>query len=724
MGLLAPAFVVGFLAVAIPPVVHLLNRRRHDTLDWAAMQFLRVSEQTRKKIFLEQLLLMLLRMGAIALLVLGVASPWVKAPWLSRINSGPSRALVIIVDGSFSMGYQKDGVTPHDLAKDWAANLVGKLQPGDSVAVISARRQPVWIVEHLSTDLNLVTGAIRDIPKPRRGLNLAASFREATRLLATVGDARRDIVFLTDGQRHGHADPGTMERLELFAGGIPDGEWPSIRTVNVVPDRPDNPPNWSLTPIQSTRGIAVVGREVKFKTELQFSGTEPGKPPRVRFEADGRPLGDQTPPSINGNGRFPISFVARFNTPGSHLVTVQIDDDEMAGDNRQDFAIEVVPAIPVVIVDGVGRIGGSRSVEFLRDALAPPLDKTPNFSLRIVSPNELNGEIINRPTGRDSNSSPRVLILFNVSTLRPEQSKVIEEFLNKGGGVFVTLGSKIDGAHYNTEFYRDGRGWLPARLLEPVGDVNDIAKASRVSAASLEVPFLEIFKSDDPGTLAGSAYFPRYWKTAATGESGGLPIAQMTNRNPLLIEKTFGKGCAILSATPMDNSWRTNLTDLGDYVRLMHEIVSHLASPHGGDSNLEARQPIVFRPKDGERPGPVTVQPPEGSPRRLPVTEWPLVYEDTGDTGIYKLTTDTGKIQYFVVQSDAAESHLKTLSDDDIVALRKLLPTWDLAKTPADLLDASYESDQQLEFWWLVWMLVIVVLAGEVWMTRRISSVA
>ena len=721
MGLLAPAFLFGFLAVAIPPVVHLLNRRRHDTLDWAAMQFLRVSERTRKKIFLEQFLLMLLRMGAIALLVLGVASPWVRSPWLSRISPRPNRAIVIIVDGSFSMGYQKDGVTALDAAKVWSADLIGKLQPGDAVAVLLARRQPVWVVDRLSTDLTLVDGAIRNIPGTRGGMNLAASLREAIQLLSASGFGRRDIVILSDGQRHGHADPGTMERLELLSGAIPEGEWPTIRTVNVVPERPENAPNWSLAPIQSTRGVVAVGREARFKTELQYLGVDPGKAPKVRFEADGRPAGEQTPPAPSGGGRVPVTFSARFSTPGSHLVSVMIEDDAMPGDNRQDYAIEVLPTVPVLMVDGEGRVNGSRGSDFPRDALAPALDKSPSFLLKVITPAEFTPDILNRPAGRDANSAPRVLILFNVASLRPEQSKAVEEFVNNGGGVFVTLGSKADGAHYNQEHYRDGRGWLPARLIEPVGDVNDVAKAPRLAAGSLENPFLETFKSEDPGTLAGSAYFPRSWRLEATGEGAGLPIALLTNRQPWLVEKQTGKGSVILASVAMDNSWRTNLTDLGDYVRLMHEIVSHLAAPRGGDANLEARQPITFRPRDGERPGPVTVQPPEGPARRMPVSEWPFTFDDTGDTGVYKLTTDTGKVQFFVVQPDAGESSLRTMSDDDRAALRRLLPTWETARDPADLQNDLDESSQQLEFWWLVWLLVIVVLAGEVWMTRRIA---
>src|SRR6476659_8257049 len=160
MGFLAPALLFGLAALAIPPIVHLLNRRRFDVVDWAAMQFLQISERTRKKIFLEQLLLMLLRMGLILLLVLGVASPWVRLPWLARIAPRPNRDVVVILDGSFSMGYTKDGRSAHDAAKDWAADFIGQLQPGDTVAIIHARQTPTLLVSYLSSDLEKARSAI------------------------------------------------------------------------------------------------------------------------------------------------------------------------------------------------------------------------------------------------------------------------------------------------------------------------------------------------------------------------------------------------------------------------------------------------------------------------------------------------------------------------------------------------------------------------------------
>src|SRR6476661_9171807 len=89
----------GLAAVAIPPIIHLLNRRRYDVIDWGAMQFLQISEVTRRRLLIEELLLMLLRMGLIAVLVLALADPYLDSPAFARIAGGGDRDVVLIFDG-------------------------------------------------------------------------------------------------------------------------------------------------------------------------------------------------------------------------------------------------------------------------------------------------------------------------------------------------------------------------------------------------------------------------------------------------------------------------------------------------------------------------------------------------------------------------------------------------------------------------------------------------
>ena len=71
-GLLNSIMLLGLFALAIPIIIHLLNRRRFDVVDWGAMRFLVMSETTRRRVFIEEMLLMLLRMGLIAVLVLAM----------------------------------------------------------------------------------------------------------------------------------------------------------------------------------------------------------------------------------------------------------------------------------------------------------------------------------------------------------------------------------------------------------------------------------------------------------------------------------------------------------------------------------------------------------------------------------------------------------------------------------------------------------------------------
>jgi hypothetical protein len=40
MHFLSPSLLWFLLAAAVPVVIHLVNRRRHKTIEWAAMQFL------------------------------------------------------------------------------------------------------------------------------------------------------------------------------------------------------------------------------------------------------------------------------------------------------------------------------------------------------------------------------------------------------------------------------------------------------------------------------------------------------------------------------------------------------------------------------------------------------------------------------------------------------------------------------------------------------------
>src|SRR5437879_3555083 len=148
MSFLNLAMLTGLVAVAIPPIIHLLNRRRYDVIDWGAMQFLQVSEVTRRRLMLEEVLLMMLRMGLLGVLVFALAGPFLNTSLPSRLGARGSRDIVLVIDGSASMAATDEagGKDPFEKAREWAMALIDDLAPGDGVAVLQAKEQVVAVV--------------------------------------------------------------------------------------------------------------------------------------------------------------------------------------------------------------------------------------------------------------------------------------------------------------------------------------------------------------------------------------------------------------------------------------------------------------------------------------------------------------------------------------------------------------------------------------------------
>src|SRR6267378_1762869 len=103
MGFLNLAMLFGLAGISIPVIIHLLNRRRFDVVDWGAMQFLQISEATRRRLLIEEILLLLLRMGLIGILVVALAAPYAESQAFARLGTESSRDIVLVVDGSYSM---------------------------------------------------------------------------------------------------------------------------------------------------------------------------------------------------------------------------------------------------------------------------------------------------------------------------------------------------------------------------------------------------------------------------------------------------------------------------------------------------------------------------------------------------------------------------------------------------------------------------------------------
>jgi von Willebrand factor type A domain/Aerotolerance regulator N-terminal len=854
MGILYQVMLWGMVATAIPPIIHLLNRRRYDIIDWGAMQFLQISEVTRRRLLIEELLLMLVRMVIIALLVLMLTEPILHVPsgqGSSPFSFGqqPSRNVVLVFDPSASMSFKTGEKSAYEKGREWADKFIDGLSPNDAVAIVVARPQPFLQVPHLSSDRVYLKDQVQKLPSPGGSANLPRAVQAAYTILEADSVDNRVVIVLSDAQKHGFSDARTVLGWEDLASkrDAKTDVKPDLWIVNLDPDRPAKPTNWSLLPLTTTRAVVAVKQEILFRSGFLITGApkyeqpyavsvkvdgkvvdrwqvdkQAAKPGESKFVIESIRVPKEAPLE---NGQVPLSFSLKIDKPGSHIVSLIVEPDpppekrkkgyvvrdHLPLDNQRDFAVEVLPVVPVLIVDGEEPADpkekadrSSRASDFLLKALAPENDDSPNFKVKVVGIKEFNNSLLREADpNQKAEDRPSVVIFSNVPEFTSAQRESIEAFLREGGGVLMTMGNRVKDSEYNQDLFREGKGWFPVRLVKKIGDENEpkrfkitgemlgtlrregvpetmlsrlnsvkdkefaadqftpqlgalldkqdrdryqdrvltlaeIKPVTRPVRDSLTHPALEMFGKPGIGGL-DSARFNAWWKLEPSPDDPDTSVIGVVDRDeqPLFVERRVGEGRLIVSAVPLDNSWKTNLVDQPAFVPLVHELTHYLAEARSAQFNLAPGQPLRYRLPRGGSPDGFTLQgPSDKQPKPIEVGAEQdeekytaklverslgpvLLHEGMGEAGVWRLNVGDRTV-YYVVHSDAKESDLAPSEELD----RSKLPTELPFKYENDvetLVENLALQSQTLKIWWWCLIAALGMMCVELWLARHIG---
>ena len=722
------AILAGLAALAIPPIIHFLNRRRHDVVDWGAMQFLLVSTAKRRRFMIDEYLLMALRMGLIALLVLAFARPEIGGPVIAGWTR-PPRDTVLLVDPSYSMERSDNSsASPWKQTRDWLDEWLKDFHAGDRAAILLAGTSSQSVVAELTSDQSALQEALEQLPRPTGNADWPRAVDEAWNLLRDYGQApRRDIVILTDRQKLGWADPATLaqwhslkrcfeaERTERkdeanFVG-------PSIWAVTFAPEKAGA--NLRMSPLQTSRTVVGAGQRLRFATALHWSDLDDKRPPKkiqVTIDQEIRSL--PMPSRLEAaTGRLPLTFDHRFTEVGVHRVSVIVDPNEsqdvLLADNRQDVAIEVVQELPVLLIDG-GKPGtADSSTYFLEKAFSDPADKAKvSFVVpRVVTHAEFDSEaMLTKATMR-----PRAVVLADVPRLSEPQLAGLTRFVEEGGGLLIFLGPRCEQAFFNERLYHAGKGLLPARL-------DGIEQVKTDRAVSLDVKrflhsALDLFR-DEPSCTLGQATYTRWWKAIVESDGRGATGACFVNDDPWLIEKAFGQGRVLLSTLPMDQGWDGHLPKTWEFPVLAHELLFALADVRSGGLNLTPGQALRMQGAHA-LPAPISLFRPNGKASTRVATAWPFLWESPGLPGVYEVKIGDGPRLPVIVHADPRESDLTPSSEEERRQVAELLPLRYVEN--ASLTDTAAGDGSKQDAWWLFLIGVIALLCGELWLTRRMA---
>lgn len=713
MTFLAPAVLAGAAAIAAPIAIHLLNKTRVKVMRWAAIRFLQDSlQKNRRRLQIEDLVLLLLRCAFITLLVLAFALLVLNPDAAGEgVGSGPLVA-VVIVDQSASMGQSNGFRTLFDEAKSKASQRIAEMPAGSQVALFLAADRISQAVPRPTANLPLVR-RILEVSEPTDSKSdLTAAVRLALETLKPFSGSRKEILVFSDHQASAWPELEKIRQMREDA--------PEVKLTVVDPGPAAGGDNLAITRLEPESALHAVGRPAGFLVEVSHYGTKPVHGIRVTLGVDDDPPGDEMLIDTLGPGESKvIRLHAKFPETGFFTVRAAIPADRMPVDNERATAVRVRERRNVAVIEGASaKDRDKRDAFFLVNALAPiaPTQRA-DYYLKIET----------RPMAwlqSGDLSNQEVIFLANVETIGADTAKRLEEYVRKGGMLVVFPGARANPAALNAD--PTLAALLPAKL-GPRNDLTQNGKSLTWQAENYTHPVTALWNDPNNGSLGSvraTAWFPLTPVPPQENKPGPRTVVKFSDGSPAVLEAPHSLGRVVLFSTASTPDG-TNFPLHPNFVPFLQRLLAHLAPDTAGasltvspgsvfqttvSSDLVRREVSVIAPAGKGQPRPVgkIEAGPQGAVLR---------FSDTAKVGPYRFLVAGRErvVATCAVQMDPTESDLRILSPEQ----RTLLTGQEADPSTPGTLPAA--TPVRREFWGWFLGLAFAAFLVEMVLAHRFS---
>jgi hypothetical protein len=686
---LAPAFLAGLLAVAVPVIIHLINRERKVVVEFPSLMFLqRIPYRSVRRQKIRHLLLLILRCVAVALLVAAFARPFFERRRAALSTEG-ARELVILLDRSSSMGY----ADRWNKAKDAAKKAVNGLSAGDHATLILFAGDASVASEPMATPDRIIA-SINAAKLSAEATHYAPALKLASQIVAASTLPRREVVLISDYQKVGWVNhnevvfPKGTVVTPVDLGGAAASD---IAVAEVKTDRDSTGERDHVTvaarlintgAVQKSvvATLAIGGRDAQTKQVLV--------PPR---------------------GAAQVAFAPIAVPSGPTKGAVHITADSLTQNDVLDFTIAPDEAVAVLIVEPTA----PRPNQSLFLSRAFAIGDRPSF--------RVDQKRVDALTPRDFDRRA-LIVLDEVAPPGGEIGARLRAVLDGGGGLVVVPGNNRAEA-----WPAEWRALLPATMGLTIDRTSDAG--GTLSSVDYAHPIFELFNAPRSGDFS-TARFYRY--RALSAQPNANVVARFDDGSPALVERRVGEGKLLIWASTIDNYW-TNLPLQPVFLPFVHQLGKHAgryADPRpwftAGDVLDLSRHGELTTPFTGGRAADsaiaLVVEAPSGARERATATG-PGHLVSLREQGFYELrgpNTPTGSGRPIAVNVDPIESDLSHLDPQDIVVA---VTTANGQTQPGSELNASTPQDQERrqKVWWYLLLGALLVMGAETMLSNRLS---
>ena len=495
MTFLAPLFLLGIVAIALPFWLHRLQTQSSDRKPFSSAMLLETTEQrvhVRKK--LKYLLLLTLRVALLLLLALVFAKPlWTDPESLPATT--PDGTHLILLDTSASMS--RSGVFDQAVAQ---ARRAIESAPSGAVLQLLSADDGIHVKSDLVSDRSAAGASLAGIRPGALRLDYGDVVAAIDRLAETLPQPVT-LHFVSDFQ-----DSGMPVRFaDLVSPAI------SALVPHIVGS--GEPFNWTVETIRETAAGVDVG-------VFGFGHFE--RAANIELSLNGAIIGER---GIISGGQTIERFDGLQMLGGDNRLEVRLEaDDDLSVDNRRFHILENVPPAPIPLIT-LNRDG--LPVTYLSAALQSDPDNAYRVEPMVI------GEFDSRTLSRY-----RWVLVDDIGIVSVELEAALTEFVRNGGNLLAFAGMR-------------------SATAERIPVSGNTIRPASVGAVSNQ--FLSVGQVDTghPALSGTEGWFSVNVSQTVPidAQSDDQVLIRLENDEPFLIEQRIGQGRVMLVAGGLENQW-------------------------------------------------------------------------------------------------------------------------------------------------------------------------
>ncbi len=676
-----PEFLWALLFLIVPILVHLFNFRKIKKVYFSDISLLKeVKTETNSFRRIKHFLILLCRLGVVALLVLAFAQPFIPSPNRKNIQNA-GNLVSIYLDNSYSMQNETGNEKYLDFAMRNLQQL-GKVFPANTQFQLLTNQ--FENKEQYPLSAQKFADRLADTKFSPTFRPLSVVQKRQYDLVERYAPARKNQIFwISDFQK---STAGNLNKIKLD----------TTHQYYLVPIKADNTPNIALDSVWLENPFVKPQTTNQLNVKVRNFGTESYPNFTLKLFLDNQQV-STTSLNLGAKGTQQAQFNFTVSAGGWKQGKISFEDFPVVFDNEYFFSLNASPQINIL------HLFDTNPTSFVKNVFS----NESAFSINSFNVNNVDVKKV-------ENTS--FIVLDEVRNIGGELARTIAQEVQKGATLLVIPTTQ------GGEGFKDFLAGLGIRNYK-FESLDSLSNNKSAELANIDVaqPFFKgIFEK-----IPQNMQMP-YANVGATWQNAGENVLYFKNKRPFLSKFPNQKGATYLCASPFRDNF-TNFPKHAIFVPTMYQMA--MLSKTAGERLAYTFQDRIIKIKTQEPPKNQLFELTKDKLKLVPAQRWVdgeltlEMPEQATEAGFYTLKLGGNTLRNLAFNYEKAESEMNFYTPQELQSVfksNKNVQVYDILKNK-NFVQGFQERNLQYNLWKYMLIGALICLALETAFVRLLK---